>query len=490
MKTIALRFFNFLKSTQMQDLLMKMAGMYCVMLVSLFWQPALFVLMAFIVIVIIFEKSIKSLYHIMFLLPFQAVFAIGTNLILFIYIFEFFSIYHFILFLIKNNKNVFKDKIFILLCVILGYILIAPIFNGLDYFTHNLADARAYFLISVLFIVYLVYKNHNQLCLKHLVYFLSLGLIISSLIAVFAQFTRIADFVAVGDNSWNKRFFGLMPVFNNLNVFHMFVLCAIFGLLACVIKKQINLCQPNTILLLIALTVLGLLTASRAFYISFLLLIITIVISIFINKASGKEDNKKRQLLVVGICVLVAVLLSFTHVHYLFSRLGMPNIDSGGVIEHNARLSNIKRLGSPSNVGTHIYDPGRAGLMLRYLESWASSFTFAVFGHGFGINFPYPTLSPHNMWIYLLWCGGLLGFLLIVAFGVMVITGAFKKQKSKENILVLLMAALCFGALSLVESMVSNYSFLTMLIVIVLGLTTTAKNQEEQIENTTPEEVS
>jgi len=440
------KFFGFLASTQLKAMLVKAGVFLGLVFGAMFWLPLVFVTIALVCAIIIFERNFKSVYYVVFLIPFDAAFYLYLSPAYntFPVIYAFFIVFHFVLYICKARISIFKDKVFILILVVSAYIIFSPLVFGFSIFWSSLTGTATR-IIGVLFFLYLAIRNREQLVLKDFSIFVVSGILIS---AVFGLFIRLGD---RGQDimSWDyihigQRYFGLINA--NPNVFHMIILAAIFCLFALSIKKQINFKKvlPSLIVLgaFLALSVLGVLTKSLTFYIAYAMIVLAFVII----KIISKENTKKQKLIFLGLFLLAIIVTSA--------------IAHQQIIETFERLMSLDT--STNLDGEHTHDPGRIGLMLRHLRGWYHSFLTFVFGNGMGNSYQdiynLPSYSPHNMYVFLLWGGGIIGFGLVLSTLICLFITA-TKTSFRKNLGIIIMFVACFAIVTMTETFIITPAF-------------------------------
>jgi len=434
------KLYAFLTSVQPKQMLVKAICFSALVFGAMFWLPLIFITVAFVCTVIAFERNFRSVYYVVFLLPFDAAFYLAPLTTTLPVIYGFFILFHLALYICKVRKSILKDRVFIVILVVVGYAVFSPLVFGVSTFWANLTGAKAgnlFFTLGALFILYLTIKNKEQLEIKNYSLFIVAGILLS---AIFGFFIRLGS-RGQGIMRWHytgsgARYFGLINV--NPNVFHMIILCAIFCLFALSIKKQIGL--TKLLPAFVALGFFGVLTMSRTFYIAFTLLVSAFIII----KIADTKTTKKQKAIFLGLILLATVVtLAMTYQH---------------VINTFDRMRSILDT-YPSTDGEHLYDPGRRGLMLRYLRGWYQNVLTIIFGNGIGSAYPLPSLSPHNMYIFLLWGGGIIGLVLVASALVSLFITAFNKKGFRENLGVAIIFLVCFGTVTMTETLIITPAF-------------------------------
>ena len=306
--------------------------------------------------------------------------------------------------LLNLNKNKLLNKYFKILIFYL-FLVIIPLFYSI--FANKLINISFIYYLNMVNLLFLFYLLKSELN-KNLILIYCYGLIFSSALSII---TYCGSLHPLPFNSGN-RFCAFMPLCNSLGACCVIGISSLYVLL---INKQLNIF--NAISLMVSLSLIGLITLSKTFFITFGLVLLIIFIRQF------KICNNKKKF--IKYCLIVLLLLSPFILYYLI-----------------IMLERFLGDGTYSNV-FDIITTGRLDKWLIYLKPWAKHFYSVVFG--LGLCFDYNTVySSHSLFVGYLSKMGIVGIVSILAFVYLIV---FNKNKCnfKLKYLPIIMALLiCF----------------------------------------------
>lgn len=259
---------------------------------------------------------------------------------------------------------------------------------------------------SIQFIYYLNFLNLiiifafiKQKFNKEMVLFYGYGLILVAVLSVFGYLLDFTKIPFAYEKELNLlRFTSLMPVHNGLGICCVIEILLLFNL---VYKEKLP--KYKTFLLIILLTIIGVLTFSKTFFLTIILATIYMIICLFI-----KSKNKKKFIFsLLGICLILSpiILIYFSTILTRFTAF----FRDSGILD---MLTN-----------------GRYGFWKLYLKPFTKNILTILFGVGVCYNFN-TEYSSHSMYVSLISRLGIIGALLIVGF---IVVSIKHKQNKKFN---------------------------------------------------------
>lgn len=262
------------------------------------------------------------------------------------------------------------------------------------------------------------------------------------------------------------RYSGLFSIPNTLAIF---ALVAFVVVLYLMFENKLNLIESHIYLSLSFL--LGYVTLARSFlYASIIAIAIYFVAVIFKEK---KQCYKKILPIIAEIAIIMLVCFSFSEVH--FKRAGVNDLVNG---YHN--LANSENLDKVS-------DPGRGGLIKKYLKDYLSSVLVILFGRGMSFGW-LGGLSSHNTFLQAFWNTGFVGVLILVAvvcvfikkFTNLGFVNIVKKGFSDWGLYILLIPVL---AIMFIENLFMNMQMMIVVLMVVFAMCLVkVQNNDESIE--------
>ncbi len=416
--------FEGLKSGALKDkwFIFSLAALTLVFVLAMFFEWAIFIagiMMCLIAIFFDFEKTLA----------------------LFLYSYSFYGVFlHIEIFSREMNLNVYFFSLIFFICAFkylidvfklkkeLNYkliLVIMLIFAYIYFPIHKVGISLTIQYLVIFAVFYLLIERKNEISIKTLVLYASMGLIISSFISYLAPLSeRMPLILAKYVNFGVVKFQGL---FINPNGYAVYInLLLPFVVYYCLQRKGAFWFVPLTIL-----TSFAYMTLSRNYLICVIIIFAYYLISVCIRK-------DKRMLIGLGI---VAVILLFVCVCeqnntkvYLarFGFISTESITPSADNDINIAPDNSNELWID---GTPL-DPGRVGIWKRYLKDFASSPINIVFGAGMAAELL--GIDCHNFYLQYLWRFGILGVLLLLFTILPILLKLIKNIKSdKVNLFVL-----------------------------------------------------
>ncbi len=398
------KFFNWLGTEIKRDFVVEDKGFYKIMsvgvilslltLVSFWWAPMVYIVLTLACIALIFIKSIRKVYLLIFLLPFYNVLRYNpSDLVLSSYLLAFTIFLLGIRFLIQLLK---KEKTIDLKVTILFFCLI--VYMWLPISSFNIMNSLR--LTCTFSMLYLCYVNRKELDFKSLVFSLLFGTIIASFFSLFRCCSvRLDLFLPKFENyvyEGGVRFSGLI---SDPNCFAVEVILLIATITQLYFTKKIGRLVYFPIIVL--LSILGFLTVSKAFFVSLVCFLLLCFIYILMSNKNGKKKWLK---MICFFCFLAFLFL--IGIRYYIAII--KRFDS----------SYIDILGDDSQSKLNSITTGRLDIWIAYLKDIFSSLKNIFFGHGIGAEALFIKdgfVAVHNFYIEILYCCGIIGTLLMIA---------------------------------------------------------------------------
>ena len=387
----------------------------------MFWEPMVYVSIGIMVLFCIFRPVQHTFYLIFYTYSFYGLFYVFINnlsyplyLALF-YILVFIVGVRYLIDVISTKKR-FNLYLFIISATFLLYCLLP--FSGFKLTTYIQT-------LGIVVGLFLCYEYKKEISFNVLIYFASIGLIVSCLYSFVAFETpRMLSILTQFTNYGFIKFQGLFKNPNNLAIYCIFILPSLFVLY---LKQH----RWYVLFLMLASFVFAYMTLSRNFIVCF-------VITLFIYIILELVYYKKKGLLHVA-CVAVSMLalcaVMFTSTKIYLVRLGILPETSIVQIQQKSDAA-VVLPGIPAepnipenSVNDEIFvdDPGREGLWERYWEDYTSNVYIVFFGRG--ISYPYiGNVAPHQGFLNILWQYGLVGTVLL-----MILVTYFMKNLLRKN---------------------------------------------------------
>ena len=356
------------------------------------------------------------------------------------------------------KKKIKINWLFAILCLLFFVYISLPIYE---------------YKINILWIycfvigIYCIFEIRDQINFKEIVNYVSIGIIVSSLLSFVARLNPYINDVLGNFYDYNTLKF--QALFLNPNFLGIYCVIILSALLLLQIQKWSYLR-----LIFIALIYgIGYSTISRAFLIcSTICLCVYFLFLIIKNKKQGLV-----QILYSGFCIVLCfiALFPYTKVYYLrFDHMISKSKSDIVMFTQNYDLCdnvNIYRKEITSDeeinseedatIQTEYDNPSRDVLLKLYWEDYTSSPITIIFGKGVCATHDVG-MSPHNSYIGLLWNVGILGALLIFCIVIYVLI----KLKIKYISSIILIPFLFLG---LVETLFFTKWFWLVSLLIITG---------------------
>lgn len=401
-----------------------------ILFLSLIWKYFVFLAVFVSALFIIKYRSAKSVYFMVFLLPF-------LNIIRLYYGQLYFSIYLWCLTLlilgikllidfIKKEKKV--NWFFTIMCAVLAVYFILP-FGPINFTNHG----AIYLSLAIVFVMYYYGKD---LSFKQIVLVFAFGAFIASFFGFFRPCFKHAKEIIPEFPDVLQRFTG---VSNDPNYYSGDMLLILACTLVLYATKKINYLAYPLILLA---SVFCFKSLSKMMIIIYAILMTTFCIYWLI-----RNRNKKGFLQVCGIttCFLLSALICFAQFASIFKRL---NRDDEFVKDSSQVESGLINKDESSADGETEYveykfrnnrftvlTTGRTNIWLSYFDASTDSVVHILFGNGIGADYIYcdngyktAYFSEHNTFVQMFYRLGIVGCLLVVA----TIISACKKEYVKK----------------------------------------------------------
>ncbi len=326
----------------------------------------------------------------------------------------------------------------------------------------NLASIAVFFVI-----LYLIYIYKSEINFLKIIRMFIVGFLIAGILGLFVFVsTRLEKVIPIiyyhGFDL--KRYSGLFQIPNTLAIFSSVVFA--FSLYL-IYTKSVHSLESH--IYAIGSFVLGYVTLARSFLYSAIICAVIFVVAMIIR--DKKNFYKQVFPLVAEIAIIMLVCFKFSEVH--FKRAGVGDLVNG-----------YDNLASSENLET-VSDPGRGGLIKKYLKDYLSSTLVVLFGRGMSYDW-LGSLSSHNTFLQGLWNTGIVGVVLLIAIAVVYLkkytdVGLFKNIKIvilDVGFYVLLIPIL---AIMFIENLFMNMQMIIVVMLIVFAVchTNLGKKTEE-----------
>ena len=365
-----------------------------VLVISAFWNPALYIAVGFVIISYIFSKvediCSGTFYFMLYsgiTIFFMSV-AVSAILVLFgKYIYD----------ACKGRVKVYKY-------ILILTTAISVIFSLIHYQIDGNGVFLGLYVIAILYFTYVIFCYHKELSFKRMFKYLFIGFIASMFITLVlalipsAKVTRLIDGQFIEVNIKTKMFLvfnnyyrlELLTYHPNYLSIHSLMLIS-YGIYSLINYKQTKDDLIMNIAMIAVPTIAGFLTLSKAFYILFIVVLIYVIIY-FIYKYKSKS-------LIYIIPLLVGVVALF-------------------LIFRGQIQTTIGRL-LPNEDGNDLNDmtTGRLDIWKNYLNDLISSPLKILFGEGLFTGFI--GMGPHNFYLFILFKFGIVGALMLAGLVVL-----------------------------------------------------------------------
>lgn len=386
--------------------LLKQKITYIYIAVLAFIVPALFcewlVLPALAIVLTsaIFVKFDDILALVFFLYAFFAVFifkGINTYFLLFAGVVCVFAV-RYLIEVIKDTRKI--DWLLVGLVIAYCVYIMLPIRKTVNGEFSSVCSIKNIASIGVFFVLlYLCYIYKNELNFLKILRMFMIGFLIAGTLGLFVFVSdRLENVIPIiyyhGFDL--MRFSGLFQIPNTLAIFASVVFALSLYL---IYSKTIHIAEAH--IYAICSFVLGYVTLARSFLYSAIICFVIFVIAMIIR--DKKNFYKTILPLLAEIAIVMLVFFKFSEVH--FKRADMSDLVNG-----------YDNLASSEKLET-VSDPGRGGLIKKYVKDYLSSALIILFGRGMSFDW-LGGLSSHNTFLQGIWNTGLVGvvLLLIIAF--------------------------------------------------------------------------
>ena len=418
------------------------------MFLSIWWKGFSICVLLISVACIILNRSVKSLYILIFLLPFMSIFKFNTNgsYLLTYVVIAFIATLGLQLFvdLIKQRKKL-NILLTILFAVFVMFLLLQINLSNLSIFLS---------LVLGMTLLYVLYYFKEELNFKEIVFVFGFGILLSIIIGWFLlASSRLKEMITIYYEIGEIRFSGCAE---NVNVFagELMIMLAAFTCLY--FKREINYFYAP-IYTLSFLTLIF--TVSK----SSLIIFFVITLFLIINSAITKKKKCYWDVILAVGTVLIVFILTQDRFIICFKRLFNIPID-----------------GSTSQFMSDL-TTGRTEIWLQYLRKICSSVKTFLIGLGIsarpiGYFNGYSGASTHNTIIQCLYHTGVIGLILFACF-LLTYIGWKKVFKLKVwNVLMIVSVGLFLCGLDFFSYRFSNYFILIVLSYSVLNNTNTSES--------------
>lgn len=408
-----MRLKNGLANTNLLSMLIKGTIVSLFILVS-FWIPV-FATVAVVVcaVFVVYENSEKSLYYILFLVPFHHLFRSGYFPL---WLAEWRVLFCFIILfnIVRQVVMVFKKQEKInwwLLSAVLAFL----IYTIIPFGKIKIMSTFNKTIVLLAFYCFVIFRK--KLNLKDATIILSVGIIVSCCMGFVVDYVpRVAYYIAQYSAVNVYRYSAL---FNNPNNLPSYIMAAICSLMILFIKKKIGW---EFFPLFLVLSVFAYLTVSRLFIIIYGLVLLTFIVIYLIK-------NPFKKSIIIISCILLSLVASFGLL-YKYTEAYMVRLKVIPITEIDGQYEELPVRESQTTDAREenpIDDPGRPGLWARAIKDWSSSPRNIIFGVGLGGE-RLGNFTEHNTYITLLRTCGIVGFLLFVNILVAAYCEIFKKR--------------------------------------------------------------
>ena len=425
---------------------------------SCFVDWAVFVLIAFVVIFGLFLDVNNIVAALLFMVSFLVCFSYGDkNIWNYIYIYFVFLLgVRYVLYLFKNEEKLtFKQSIVVALKRINWKILI-PIMALFVYWVlpiHSNVLGTVVGNILDFVVMYLVFEMRKEIKFPYLIQIFCLGIVISCLTSLLQPISSRLQEIMVQVPPVNNytRFAGLTTHPNQLSVFAFIALSLLLFL-----KYQNKISYINFYALFLAILIFGYCSISRGFIVAFI-----IALAIFMFMYALKNRKRAIKVFVALACVLFVVggvfiqetQLNFDRISNLSDNVvysDQGNNKEEEIVEVDENGKEYVKFSDDWWVAVYNgeirYDPGRAALWSEYINDWKSSLQTMLLGRGLSHVY-IGCMSPHNLYLLLLWRDGIIGLLLQCAIIISFINFRKLKEIKKYYSILIVLAPYLFSCL-------------------------------------------
>jgi len=406
---------NFLRSTEIRDVAIKITTVVLFFLLGLFvWTPFFIFCGALISLYIVFEYNVNSVVYLFFFISFEYYLREWFYLMYAVFV---------VVMIVKYIREVPNKKLYIALLIISAVYIIYNAAISRFNFAENFA-----ILAANLVLLFLMVGLRDRVDFRRVTLFFVAGIFLTSVISLFDLATMI---FYTGEL---LRFQALTGNPNRLN-FH--IILGIAALCSLALKKQIRTTEFNS--LVAVLFGIGLATLSRNFLFAF-----PVVFGFYIIfKLIGEQKQAIKKIAVTIGCLILVCGAMFMYTSQHLSRMT------------DEPLFQLSSSDSVPLWGGTYYDPGRAQIWRYNLQDWSSSWDRVLFGRGLDtpliIN-GHQLFHEHNIYIFVLARTGIVGVAIILLVAIALLYTLFKCARYRFSLSALLplIALLSLGMFELV----------------------------------------
>lgn len=458
----------------------------CLIFCSFFCSFFAYIALCVAIIFTITETKMKSVYYLIFLLPFYNVFRYSTDQM---YFSAWIAMVLVLVTLIRLINDLCKKKKRINWIISVSY-LIFIIYLFLQKGTFNLS--RLLPIMLVLAVTYVLFYYWDEINFKNLTLFLFYGILVSVVFSLFIDICpRLSMFVQRfgGDESVNFRYQGLS---RDPNYYALEILLCLSSFTCLYFNKKINWFYYPVFVILSSL---GIITASKSFLITFVVFVILLFICLFVSLIKSKKKTR-RSIVITVILMIISVLLPFgicyKNINFLIERIINPNYfgvidfsenNKSDINNSNEWIENIDGNLSDYTMSKNeevinSFTTGRSQIWKEYLKDYLSSPRKILFGVGMGSSYLGPNggVAIHNTIIQCLYFWGLFGCLLFIA---VILIYIWQLNKFKDIKLINLLIPV-FAVLVMMCSLDNLFSYRSYILIIFFMYSLFETNMDEE----------
>ena len=377
-------------------------ALFALLVGACFYEPIIYGVAVLVLISSIFLSITYALSMLLFLFPFYALFIMEKGLffglesvymIIFACVSLILAIKHLILIIKKQVKiNFVIAGLFVLFLI---YLLL-PIRKDASGNLSPVCSVGSFLTFGCLFVVlYIILKEKNKINFLTIFKAIVIGFIIAGFLGFLRPVSERLQNV-IGEFSYNDnifRFCGLAQHPNSIAIYSTFIISGILYL------HYNNKLGIEVYLYFPIVFMFGYMTVSRSFLYSFILCFVIYVVAVIVKER--KNCYKKLLPLLLELVAISLILLKYTICH--LERLGISDLIHGYGDSVDLPLEDLE----------NINDPGRGGLLKKYLYDFISTPLILLFGRG--ISYPnLGGLATHNFYLQVLWNVGIVGTILLI----------------------------------------------------------------------------
>lgn len=464
-----------------KDIVIKCLILYVFAFLSLIHYVFVFAVVALAVIFILFEKTSRCTYYMIFLLPFLNILRktstdLYYSIALWCLVLLVLGIKLFISFFIKKDREI--NWLFtILTAMLLVYITVIGPFS---FTTHG----AAYLTIAICYVLYYYMKDFS---FKEIVFIFFLGAILASMLGFVRPLFARAQSIIPYFSDYGGRFTG---VSNDPNYYAGDLLMILAGMMILYDRGEI---KNLFYIAMFGLTVFAIMSLSKMMLVIYGLLMTTFCLIIFFKHKWKAGFFKCLSFLV---CFLLSCLVCFNSILNLTGRITR---DSSDVKQEQTLYIPVEVPSAPAGEGSEtggedveveikfeasvyvyrnnrltVLTTGRTNIWLAYFEESFSSAKVALLGHGIGAPFilcdngyKIANFAEHNTFVQAIYRLGIIGILLVAA---MIYAAVRKTRLRGINLVNLMVGVVMFGLFMALCNLLS-YRLSIYLLILFMSLT-------------------